>query len=461
MITSKTQIKPATVFKVDNLRHISDHGMSVEFSCPRLAEFVRQTHALQDGTVKIKAGESRLTIVRLGHVTKTMAFFSVGSRFCQGIHYLADGMKHTVNKNGTGSLAFEILDAVLFGEPLPHVFVPNSGEKQDQLREVLKKDGWALCGESGIRAMALEGRVSRLKEDVRSARNSAHYAERQLEMAKAITPETCSTDRAKHRAWTLEELAKIETLTQTLTQTLTGLPTLAGASLESLASGNGAWKGYGDSEICFPSKVAGFSHELIRANYLATVEGDRITLSSGIVCAFGVNALSSWLRGETSAPRTQYGSVSRLDGRDDGGNPISLLQCGCHRIAIPENCAELRALLTPKHSVISTPGEEKIGISAVAPFRARLAEKLAEKLAELKERRSSAIEREVRKRDESHKAESEIPENVAKAQMDFDKENERLSKALAAQELPSLNGGATLERVFSVHSAIVSAFSRF
>ena len=126
-----------------------------------------------------------------------------------------------------------------------------------------------------------------------------------------------------------------------------------------------------------------------------------------------------------------------------------------------ENCAELRALLTPKHSIISTPGEEKIGISEVAPFRARLAEKLAEKLAELKERRSNAIEREVRKRDESHKTELEIPENVAKAQSDFDKENERLSKAIAAQNAPAVNGGATLERVCAVHSALVSAFSRF
>ena len=137
------------------------------------------------------------------------------------------------------------------------------------------------------------------------------------------------------------------------------------------------------------------------------------------------------------------------------------MQCGCHRIAIPENCAELRALLTPKHSIVSTPGEEKIGFSAVAPFRARLAEKLAEKLAELKERRSNAIEREVRKRDESHKTESEIPQNVAKAQSDFDFENERLSKAIEAQNAPSVNGGATLERVCAVHSAIVSAFSRF
>ena len=462
MITSKqVTIKAATVFKVDNLRHISDHGMSVEFSCPRLAEFVRQTHALQDATVKIKAGESRLTIIRLGHVTKTMAFFSVGSHFCEAIHYSSDRMKHTVNKTASGSLAFEILDAVLFGEPLPHVFTPNSGEKQDRLRDVLRKDGWALCGESGLRAQALESRVSRLKEDVNSARNSAHYAERQLSKAKAITPETCATERANHRAWTLEELAKIETLTQTLTQTVAELPTLDVPSLESLARNNGARRSYSDLETCFPSKAAGFSHELIRANYLATVEGDKITLSSGIICAFGVSALSAWLRGETTAPRTQYGSVSRLDGRDDGGNPISLLQCGCHRIAIPENCAELRALLTPKHSVVLTPGEEKIGISAVAPFRARLAEKLAEKLAELKERRSNAIEREVRKRDESHKTESEIPENVARAQKDFDGENERLSKAIAAQNAPSVNGGATLERVCAVHSALVSAFSRF
>lgn len=460
MITSK-QIKPATVFKVDNLRHISDHGMSVEFSCPRLAEFVRQTHAIQDGTVKIKAGESRLTIVRLGRVTKTMAFFSVGSHRRNSIHYSADGMKHTVAEVSSGSLAFEILDSVLFGEPLPHVFVPNSGEKQDRLREVLKKDGWALCGESGMRAQALEGRIARLRVDVSSARSSANYAERQLEKAKAITPETCAMERANHRAWTLQELAKIETLTQTLTQTVAELPSLDVPSLESLARENGAWRSYSDSEICFPSKAAGFSHELIRANYLATVEGDKITLSSGIVCAFGVSALSAWLRGETTAPRTQYGSVARLDGRDDGGNPISLLQCGCHRIAIPENCAELRALLTPKHSVISTPGEEKIGISEVAPFRARLAEKLAEKLAELKERRSNAIEREVRKRDESHKTELEIPQNVAKAQKDFDFENERLSKAIAAQNSPSVNGGATLERVCAVHSAIVSAFSCF
>ena len=309
MTTSKQAIKPATVFKVDNLRHISDHGMSVEFSCPRLSEFVRQTHALQDGTVKIKAGESRLTIVRLGHVTKTMAFFSVGSNRRNSIHYSADGMKHAVAENVSGSLAFEILDSVLFGEPLPHVFVPNSGEKQDRLREVLRKDGWALTGESGMRAQALESGIARLNSDVNSARNSANYAERQLEKAKAITPETCATERANHRSWSLEELAKIETLTQTLTQTMTGLETLDVPSLESLARNNGAWRGYSDLETCFPSKAAGFSHELIRANYLATVEGDRITLSSGIVCAFGVSALSAWLRGETTSPRTQNGSV--------------------------------------------------------------------------------------------------------------------------------------------------------
>jgi len=462
MITSKTvAIKPATVFKVDNLRHISDHGMSVEFSCPRLSEFVRQTHELQDGTIKIKAGESRLTIVRLGHITKTIAFFSVGSCRRQAIHYSADGMKHTVSETSSGSLVFEILDAVLFGEPLPHVFKPNSGEKQDRLRDVLKKDGWALAGESGMRAQALEGRVSRLKSDVNSARNSANYAERLLEKAKAITPETCATERANHRAWTLAELAKVETLTQTLTQTVAELPTLDGARLESLARENGAWRSYNDSETCFPSIPAGFSHDLIRANYLATVDGDKITLSSGIVCSFGVSTLSAWLRGETSAPRTQYGSVSRLDGRDDGRNPISLLQCGCHRIAIPENCTELRLLLTPTHSVVSTPGMGKVGISSVEPFRARLAEKLAEKLAELKERRSIAIEREVRKREESHKTELDIPANVAKAQRDFDRENEILSKAIAAQNAPSVNGGATLERVCAVHSALVSAFCCF
>lgn len=104
-----------------------------------------------------------------------------------------------------------------------------------------------------------------------------------------------------------------------------------------------------------PKKSAQWSHDIATPNYAASLEGDRVKLSSGIVCGASASDLLAWLKGESKPLRTRYGTMERMDGRTDSGDPISLIKCGCHLVDPSNLGQEWADVMRPTHAIHHVP----------------------------------------------------------------------------------------------------------
>ena len=76
--------------KVDHLRHIHDHGLAIQFADSKLAALIARGLAKQDGKATLRAGESHVTLMKLGNVTITEATFAADGlrgRDLAALHY--------------------------------------------------------------------------------------------------------------------------------------------------------------------------------------------------------------------------------------------------------------------------------------------------------------------------------------------------------------------------------------
>ncbi len=444
--------KKQPTLKVDSLRHISDHGFAVQFGEPKLADMIARGLANPAGEAKLTAGESHVEITKLGHVTRTCAFFAVGSNHVDTIHYYdpEKGLKFHVRKQDGDDQdsAYETLCAVVFGGELPYVWRTRTGTAQDELQTWLGKWAWTLTGVSGMRAQAMKAVSAHLKSAVASAQDALAYQTSQLGRLEALTAETfrerheSSRQNAQYQINRVDEqITEVETHVARLDSpeivNSADLP-LVESVLREIAAKYGAYQRYDygtrDHQFGWQGTESRMIPAQVSPNYVATVDADgAITLSSGVLCEFRLPALLAWLRGESQAPRTRYGNVSRVETCDKAGNPKVFLRCGCHTVDAAAANPEIAALLVPSHTVSIDPGSPSAYIGS-AEFLPRLRQEIGKKLSELRDRRAELLLGAVENKRQLEDEEKNLPTKIAEqqerinaAQRDLDKANAELA----------------------------------
>ena len=419
---------PIPSLLVDNLRHIHDHGLAVEFTAPKLVALLTYLRAKQ-GVTELKAGNSTLRVTTLGNVTKTEAFFSVGSYRRAAIHYFeaATGLKYTLSReNGDGEKnAYDTLNAVVFGEDLDranYAWKTHTGAQADKLNEWLKKFRWTITGSNGLRGQALASRFTQLDETRRAAANvHGAAADRHTQYSEYATPEFFRKKHAEARAKLAAELEQIEKSVSDWQTKQTDAKKLIAENKAEEFHNSIVWRINAQKEwensqwkVFFPAVGAQFSHPITSANYTATVDAEgAIELSSGIRCEFTAGQVLAWLRGETPAPFShRYGTLERREVATPTGGALVLLKCGCHWINAANVSPEFAQALTPTHTVTRSTGKARANFGT-PEFAQRLAEKFAEKIAEEETKRENAIREFADRRAYLTKEETDLPATIA------------------------------------------------
>jgi hypothetical protein len=439
---------PKTALKVDNLRHLSDHGLAVVFTDRKLASLV-DFLASRDGKTELKAGKSSLEITKLGNVTMTRLHLATsGSGYWhEAIHYCdaMAGLSYKINRQGGKGEqdAFDTLRGVIFGgyktsenyrysqtdQTLPPIWFPKCGADADRLREWLKKFAWTLTGSHGLRAQAEEKISADRKQAVRSAKNSLDYLETELERLKSETPETFRDAHERARAQTAEKLEiaawRIEQVEKDLAQVafsetaesaanqLTEISQRYGAYF-SQGTWNSETRNYADKILHFAETRETISPEIRNPNYVAKIgeDGETVSLSSGISCSFRRSEIVAWLKGEKSAPQTRYGTVEKVYTATIDAQPRVLLRCGCHLVDASSIDAELAALLVPTHVATKVPALPRVDLGQDG-FLARLSENINSRLIAEQESRAQTLRLFAEKRHALTERESQLPARIA------------------------------------------------
>ena len=434
---------PKTALKVDNLRHLNDHGLAVVFTDRKLSSLV-EFIASRDGKTELKAGKSTLEITKLGNVVMTRLHLATsGSGYWwETIHYCdaSAGLSYKLKRQtGKGEQdAFDTLRGVIFGayktsenskydeknQTLPSIWFPKFGADADRLREWLKKFAWTLTGAHGLRAQAEEKISADRKQAVRGAKNHLDYQERELERMKSETPETFRDSHERARVQTAEKLAiaaeRIAQVEKDLAEIVSPNPDQLTEISKRYGArwGQGAW----DSKIAnytakilhFPETRETISPEIRSPNYVAQIgaDGETVSLSSGIACTFKRSEIVAWLKGEKSAPQTRYGEVEKFYTATHDAQPRTLLRCGCHLVDASSIDAELAALLTPTHAVTKVPASPRVDLGQEG-FLSRLSENISLRLVEEQESRAQTVRLFAEKRHALTEREAQLPARIA------------------------------------------------
>lgn len=419
---------PIPSLLVDNLRHIHDHGLAVEFTAPKLVTLLTYLRAKQ-GVTELKAGNSTLRVTTLGNVTKTEAFFSVGRNRLAAMHYYetATGLKFTLSReSGEGHKnAYDTLNAVIFGEDLDranYVWKMHTWAQADKLNEWLKKFRWCIMGSNGLRGQAIASRFAQLEETKRAAANVHGAAEaRFVQYSEDATPDFFRKKHGEARDKLAKELKNVETnVSDWQAQQTDAEKLVAENEAEKMVNEYGwkigALKDWQESQwkVYFPAVGVQFSHPVTSANYAATVDASGgVSLSSGIRCEFTAPQVLQWLRGEASAPSSsRYGKLERREVSTKDGAALVLLKCGCHWIDAASVSSEFAQALTPTHTVTRSTGKARADFGT-PEFSERLREKFADKIAAHETQRADAIRQFADRRAYLTKEETDLPATIA------------------------------------------------
>jgi hypothetical protein len=446
------------VLKVDNLHHVSDHGLSVQFSDPRLSAWVDSLKG--DGEHRAEAGKSRLTVRNVGRITFTR-FVSAVSGTVENVHYFspAENLKHTVSGNSFVGLT---LRWVVFGDPRPRAWDCQSGAEQDALRILLKNNAWCLLGENGLRATAMHG-------DVKAAQDSARVAEMQTARAKNEVERFIARDLGREVTDARERFTRLREQNRSTYARQESENADAVALVESsgdlsrvslLSHRFGVRSDHRELVPFFPATKDTFSPEVRSPNYSAVRDGETLRVSSGIVVPFSASAVLAWLKGEAPAPRTRYGSLERVELARHYGTAWVAVKCGCHYIDGAKDLGgEFAELLKPAHTVTTVKGSPELRWSeeTQAEFIARLRENSARWLASLAETQRTdelcalrVVEAAIHTHDYRETALAELRAVVAKCESEQDAAEQQAATVEARMV------GADLD---TLNSAVKSALS--
>jgi hypothetical protein len=488
---------PKTTLKVDNLRHLSDHGLAVVFTDRKLSSLV-EFIASRDGKTELSAGKSSLEITKLGNVTMTRLHLATsGSGYWHETMHYADavaGLSYKIKRQGGKGEqdAFDTLRGVIFGahttsetnrydqkdQTLPPIWFPKFGADSDKLREWLKKFAWTLTGAHGLRAQAEQKISADRKEAVRSAKNSLEYLERELERTKSETPETFRDSHERARVQAAEKLAiaagRIAQAEKDLAQTKF-FETSANAA-EQIAEisqrygarfSQGTWnsemRNYTDKILHFSETRETISPEIRSPNYVAKIgaDGETVSLSSGIACSFRRSEIVAWLKGLKNPPQTRYGEVEKFHTATQDAKPRVLLRCGCHLVDASSIDAELASLLVPTHTVTKVPASPRVDLGQEG-FLTRLAENINSRLLAERESRAQTCRLFAEKRHALTERENQLPARIEEQA----KKVEESKAALVAVETiaatnPKFTGADCVSNAFAALSVINSQHVNF
>jgi hypothetical protein len=490
--TSVLTSAPKTALKVDNLKHISDHGLAVVFTDRKLASLV-EFIASRDGKTELKAGKSSLEITKLGNVTMTRLHLATsGSGYWhESLHYCdaVAGLSYKIKRQGgkAEQNAFDTLRGVIFGayttsennqyhqmdQTLPPIWFPKFGADADRLREWLKKFAWTLTGAHGLRAQAEQKISADRKEAVRSAKNSLDYLGRELERMKSETPETFRDAHERARVQAAEKLAiaagRIAQVEKDLAQTrFSETAESAEDQLTEISQRYGARfsQGVWNSEIGnYAAKILHFaetretiSPEIRSPNYVAKIgaDGETVSLSSGIACSFKRSEIVAWLRGEKSAPVTRYGTVEKFYTATQDGKPRLFLRCGCHLVDASSIDAELASLLVPTHVVTKVPASPRVDLGQEG-FLARLSDNINLRLIAEQESRAQTCRLFAEKRHALTEREAQLPARIAEQESKVEASRAALveEETIAAKE-SKFTGADCVSNAFAALAVINS-----
>jgi hypothetical protein len=487
---------PKTALKVDNLRHLSDHGLAVVFTDRKLANLV-EFLASRDGKTDLSAGKSTLEITKLGNVVMTRLHLATsGSGYWhEAIHYsdVVAGLSYKIKRQGGKGEqdAFDTLRGVIFGaynthkydqsnQTLPPIWFPKFGADADRLREWLKKFAWTLTGSHGLRAQAEKKISDDRNAVVRSAKNALDYSEGELERLKSDTPETFRESHERARVQTAEKLAacagRIAQVEKDLAQArFSDLETAERATnqLTEISQRYGARfsQGTWDSSVGnYTAKILNFaetretiSPEIRSPNYVAQIgaDGEIVSLSSGIACSFRRSEIVAWLKGEKSAPVTRYGTVEKFYTATVDAQPRTLLRCGCHLVDASSIDAELASLLVPTHTVIKVPASPRVDLGQEG-FLSRLSENINSRLLVEQESRAQTVRSFAEKRHALTEREAQLPARIAEQESKVAASKAALVEAetIAAKE-NKFTGADCVSNAFAALSIVNSQHLNF
>jgi hypothetical protein len=494
-------------WKKDNLRHVFDHGLSVEFSDTAKTAFLRSLVGT-DSTVELTAGKSRLTLQTVGRVTRCHFHDAIGNGFDHfSVSYFSpvENLSFTEKDEKTR----EVIEHTVFGDfqsggrwqrvsrdgqhVPPSILQTPTGADIDALRAWSKSSAWALLGENGLRAKAVENAIAGKKAEISRIASAISHGEHDMGHKRQF-PFVAEIDRArdsaKHAAECAENqiaarekdidavralLASAETLTLYTSRRFdTGYnwsharceneKALAGCGVQIGRVAVPGGQNLYSPRAFFPAVSARYSVELVRANYtVKRGENGALVLSSGVVCPFNEGTALEWLRGAGPAPSTQYGVCRKIETCDDTGAPLVLIACGCHRIAVAHDLGgDFAELLKPAHKTELSQEKPALELNETtrAEFLARCEVDAARDIAAYKTKKAAALARYVTRKTELIAERDNLP--AVLAEMEKGLEKAKAEKAKAENERAEIEKrfpGATLEKINDLARAALSAFS--
>ena len=349
-----------TTEKVDTLKHISDHGLNVEFTDSKRKKLLEEIRRIDFGKIVLSAKNSDLMLWKSGEVLFVKAKFArhadqIACEFASisqnkgSLGELSVFYKNVKLYAAFNSLSWKLLKRTVMHEDTSDLLKISWGVTLDKWRGLLVSDGWVMLGETGLKAYSLSLDRKGICEKRDSLKRQIEFGEKQLRGLSDEAQETlvkeaeCRIEAKKKEvdeiAASFEDKLKIvkESSDPEKIRMASGLWTI-----QSFETNEGKkWKMMGEKEK--------WSHDLIVPNYKARIEGDSIVLSSGIKCDLSHAAVLNWLKGKGDAPLTRYGRLTRIDARNAANEPISLVQCGCHRIAVENLGDEWATAMRPTH----------------------------------------------------------------------------------------------------------------
>lgn len=476
-------------WKVGNLRDISDHGLAIQFADQAKAAFIAELFG-KDGETRIEAGKSYLTIDTVGRVARTHFYSAIGNGFnTVNIHYYSD--LENLNFTEKNNENTDALQAAVFGNKInadrwhgrgemqehsmASILRPLSGVERDKFTTWQAKNVWALAGETGLRAKAVEmalasakTAISNIESNIEKMRNekdrhakrdyndARHTAKTETKSILKKFNETEKTDMEKLGTC----LAKISNAEKTI-ETLSDFQVNYDSPFRRFCQFSRIFNEKFPTAIFFPSGAESFSHPIIRANYIAKSEGENLILSSGVICPFTKSDALAWLKGEKNAPFTRYGLPTRVEGCDLQGNALTLIKCGCHLIDVARDLGgEFTDLLKPIHTIVKVEKQDEFALTPdnFAEFAEKLKAVCAAKNRENRHARLDAITRfrekmaQIQTLEANHKTDKiAFDTKIA----NLNEEKMKAEKALAAKAFT----GASLESVFASLRSIVNVLN--
>lgn len=344
-------------FLIEDLRHIADHGLTVEFENQKKTEYLAAFAKSDEKVLRLQAGQREVVIVKVSQHCHYVCRGIVGAnrdltsmRVFYHERVVAPGVCFDIDKRVEfSSLAAytartfkSLLDGTATRESLCY----------DVTREHLKDYSWIFFGEVGLRALAYARTVTD-KMDAKEDRLHLSVTEDEAELKKIQNPAhrgdvlrvlenqhkermDAWRKRYHHRAW--------------LVKALRDAPDRDEISRMLLRCSWPGVRSCGAEPGCTWSTEAEdlrFDPPYEEPNYYLTGSDGKYKLSSGVKVPVTLDQLKAFLEGKVAVLNSPYGVITLRHASTSEGEPVTYLKCGCHLVDV-SRVPEIESLLPKK-----------------------------------------------------------------------------------------------------------------